>query len=216
MADVSSPEEIASYFAVSRESLAKLGLYVDLLLKWQKRINLIGPSTVGEVWSRHIADGLQLMPLVPSVSRTMMDLGSGSGVPGLVLAIAYGQAREFDVHLVESNGKKAAFLREAIRITGTPAIVHNCRAEQLIASARPPAVDIVMARALAPLPRLLELTEAYFDRGAIGLFHKGQDVDTELTESAKYWSIDHTKHASVAHSRSWILEIREIRRVACL
>ncbi|MDH3742614.1 MAG: class I SAM-dependent methyltransferase, partial [Hyphomicrobiales bacterium] len=102
------PADMLSRFNVSRESLDNLRLYVDLLLKWQKRINLIGPSTTSEVWQRHIADALMLADIVPVDARVIIDLGSGAGIPGLVFAIAYGQERGFEMHLVESNGKKAA------------------------------------------------------------------------------------------------------------
>ncbi len=216
MAMLYSPVEAISRFNVSRESLEKLQQYVDLLVKWQKRINLIGPSTVDQIWLRHIADALQLMALIPKSSKTIVDAGSGAGIPGLVLAMVLGHRPDMEMHLVESNDKKAAFLREAVRVSGAPAIVHNCRIEQLAAGVTPVQADVVLARALAPLPKLLELTETYLSNGAIGLFHKGQDVDSELTQATKYWIINVTKHASVVDSRSWILEIRETRRVACL
>lgn len=215
MPDANSPDEIAARFNVSRESSLQLGAYADLLLKWQKRINLIGPGTVNEVWPRHIADALQLGALIPASAKVIVDLGSGAGIPGLVLAIAYGRARGFSMHLVESNGKKAAFLREAVRITGAPAVVHQCRAETVLSGDDRIPADIVLARALAPLPALLDLTHNCIAVGAVGLFHKGQDVDIELTEATKYWNIAVRKHTSVIDSRSCILEIMEIRRVAC-
>lgn len=216
MSGPTPPADMLSRFNVSRESLDNLRIYVDLLLKWQKRINLIGPSTTSVVWQRHIADALMLADIVPANARVMIDLGSGAGIPGLVFAIAYGHERGFEMHLVESNGKKAAFLREAVRLTGVAAHVHNKRAQDLAAEIAAMGPDVVLARALAPLENLLGLAEPYLAAGAIGLFHKGQDVDTELTAATKYWNINARKHMIGADSVSCILEIREISRVARL
>lgn len=196
-------------FDVSRESRSRIELYVDLLLSWQKRINLIGPATVGMIWERHILDSLQLLPLLPSGTKVIAELGSGAGIPGLVIAIA----AEVEAHLYESNGKKAAFLREAARQTSTRAYVHMVRLETLPTELNLPRVDCVMARALAPLPLLLDYAEPFLARGAVGLFHKGQDVGAELTEATKYWKIQYTKHASLCDSRGVILEIHEATRV---
>lgn len=194
---------------VSRESRQKLETYVDLLLTWQKRINLIGPATAPVVWERHILDSLQLLPLLPKGIRTIAELGSGAGIPGLVVAMA----ADLNVHLYESNGKKAAFLREAARQTGTRAYVHMVRLETLKADPGVPKVDCVVARALAPLPLLLDLADPFLSRGAVGLFHKGQDVDAELTEATKCWKMKFKKHASQYDSRGVILEINEATRV---
>ena len=194
---------------VSRESRGKLGIYVDLLLAWQNRINLIGPATVPMVWGRHIQDSLQLLPLLPENTKTIAELGSGAGIPGLVIAIAAG----LEVHLYESNGKKAAFLREAARRTGVTAHIHVTRLETLRTATNVPKVDCVVARALAPLPLLLDYAEPFLARGAIGLFHKGQDVDAELTEATKCWKMSFIKHASLYDSRGVILQICEATRV---
>lgn len=196
-------------FDVSRESRGRIETYVRLLLAWQQRINLIGPATVGSVWARHVCDALQLLPLLPPGTRTIAELGSGAGIPGLILAIAAG----LEAHLYESNGKKAAFLREAARQTGTRAVVHNVRLETLQGADDLPEVQCVVARALAPLPVLLDYAEPFLDRGALGLFHKGQDVEVELTEATKYWRMEIVQHASQCDSRGVILEIREASRV---
>ena len=196
-------------FDVSRESREKIATYVRLLLTWQQRINLIGPTTVSAVWERHVCDSLQLLPLLPPGTRALAELGSGAGIPGLILAIAAG----IEAHLYESNGKKAAFLREAARQTGTHAVVHNVRLESLVGQAGLPKVDCVVARALAPLPLLLDYAQPFLSQGAVGLFHKGQDVDAELTEATKCWRIEALKHASQCDSRGVILEIREASRV---
>ena len=202
-------EVIFDRFNVSRESRQKIETYVKLLLTWQQRINLVGPTTVETVWERHICDSLQLLPLLPQGTLSIAELGSGAGIPGLVLAMAAG----VEAHLYESNGKKAAFLREAARQTGTRAIVHNVRLESLKGEPGLPIVQCVVARALAPLPLLLDYAEPFLARGATGLFHKGQDVDTELTEATKCWRIELLRHASQCDSRGVILEIREASRV---
>lgn len=205
----STPADIFEEFHVSRETRTRIETYVDLLLTWQRRINLIGPATANAVWQRHIADSLQLLALMPTGTRTIAELGSGAGIPGLVLAIAGG----FKAHLYESNGKKAAFLREAARQTRTQAIVHVVRLETLRNEPDLPDVQCVVARALAPLPLLLDYAEPFLSRGAVGLFHKGQDVDAELTEAAKCWKMGYRKHPSRCDPRGVILEIHEAMRV---
>jgi 16S rRNA (guanine527-N7)-methyltransferase len=204
-----APAAVIDRFNVSRESRSRIESYVALLLGWQKRINLIGPATIDSVWERHILDSLQLLPLLPANTKVIAELGSGAGIPGLVLAIAGG----LEAHLYESNGKKAAFLREAARQTGTMAHIHMVRLETLKDEPNLPKVDCVVARALAPLPLLLDYAEPFLSKGAVGLFHKGQDVDAELTEATKYWKMHFTKHASQCDSRGVILEIHEATRV---
>jgi 16S rRNA (guanine527-N7)-methyltransferase len=201
-------------FDVSRESRARLEAFVDLLVRWQKRINLIGPATVADVWQRHIADAVQLVPLIRPHVRRVLDLGSGAGIPGVVIAIVLMDRQAAEVHLVESTGKKAAFLRQAVQLTGAPAVVHNCRVEALARAGEVRDVDLVTARALAPLPKLLQLASAWLEAGAYGLFHKGQDVDSELTESAKSWRITYAKHPSVVDPGGCILEVKEIEHVS--
>ena len=204
-----SPGELLAAYNVSRESLAALEIYVDLLLNWQKRFNLIGASTVETVWTRHILDAVQVLGLMPGACRSIAELGSGAGIPGLVLAIAGG----LEAHLYESSSKKAAFLQEAIRQTGAKAQVHQVRLETLGDQSGLPNVGAVVARALAPLPLLLDYAEPFLKKGAIGLFHKGQDVDLELTEATKYWRLAVTKHQSAADSRGVILKVKEATRV---
>jgi 16S rRNA (guanine527-N7)-methyltransferase len=202
-----TPEAVAERFNVSRESFGRLHIYVRLLLAWQKKVNLIGPSTEPEIWTRHIADSLQLLALLPDNTNAIADLGSGAGLPGLVLAIS----GNISGHLIESQGKKAAFLREAIRHTEAPAQVHQKRIEAIAPSALE--VQAITARALAPVNKLLELSAPFIAGGAIGLFHKGQDVDAELTEAAKYWTIRARKIPSLVDPRGVILEVEEAVRV---
>jgi 16S rRNA (guanine527-N7)-methyltransferase len=194
--------------SVSRETLARLDRFVEVLLRWQRHTNLIAPSTTPAIWTRHIADSLQLIDLAQNLaskapaeseasSRIWVDLGSGAGFPGLVIACALAEQKGAEVHLVESIGKKASFLREAAQAARAPARVHAMRIADFVKQA-PMHIDVVTARALAPLPKLL--TEAYplLKRGARGLFPKGQDVAIELTEAAKCWNIE----ATLAESRT--------------
>jgi len=195
---------------VSRETEERLGRFVDLLLKWQQTTHLISPSTVPKLWTRHVADSLQLLDLAPS-ARLWVDLGSGGGFPGLVLACALAETPGAQVHLVESNTKKAAFLREAVRVTGAPAVVEAIRIEKFVANfAAIP--DVVTARALLPFKPLLDNSFSMLSGGALGLFPKGQDVGAELTQAAKYWNIDYTLAPSRTDSLARIVVLRGLER----
>lgn len=202
-------ETIFEGYHVSRESRDRIKQFVALLLNWQHRINLIGSSTVPSVWTRHIRDSLQLLPLLPEPCREIADLGTGSGMPGLVVCLATGKR----THLYESNTRKCAFLHEAIRTTEANAVVHCLRLEDLTSSSIPDRVDCVLARALAPLPRLLALAEPFLRQGATGLFHKGRDVDLELTEATRYWKFVSRRHPSASDSSGVVLEVKEMCRV---
>lgn len=204
-------QAVLDRFGVSRESAERLDLYVSLLLTWQARINLIGPSTSEDIWTRHVGDALQLLPLLPDSVERLADLGSGAGIPGLILAIA----RPVEAHLFESNLKKGAFLREAARQTAALAHVHSTRIEAAAPVAQRLKVGAVTARALAPLPKLLDYAQPFLENGAIGYFHKGQDVDAELTDATKSWKIQVEKHPSLTDSRGVILVVKEAHRVRC-
>ncbi|HTL64389.1 MAG TPA: 16S rRNA (guanine(527)-N(7))-methyltransferase RsmG [Pseudolabrys sp.] len=193
-------------FPVSRETEDRLNRFVESLLRWQNKLNLIGNSTIDEIWTRHVADSLQLLPLAPQ-ARTWVDLGSGGGFPGMVVACALTGKAGACVHLIESNKKKAAFLREAVGVTGAPAVVHAIRAEKFGESCAEP-IDVVTARALAPLKTLCDQAFPFLSRGAIGLFPKGQDVDAELTEAAKYWRLEASKVPSKTSPEGSIILIR--------
>lgn len=195
--------ESLARFNVSRESLDRLEVLVKLLLEWQKHINLIAPSTIPDIWSRHVIDSLQLLPLLPRGTQAIADLGSGAGFPALVLAAT----QSATIHMYETNSKKVAFLHEALRQMKCAGMVHRERLPTLTAL---PQVQVVTARAFAALPLLLNLAEPFMRRGAIGLFHKGQDVDTEVNEAAKTWNISYEKHPSVTDSQSVILAVKEI------
>jgi 16S rRNA (guanine527-N7)-methyltransferase len=195
---------------VSREAAARLDDFVSLLLKWQPRTNLIAPSTMHEVWTRHIADSLQLMPLAPD-ARTWVDLGSGGGFPGLMIACALPDRDKGWVHLIERNAKKAAFLREAARLLKIPALVHAARIAEFGESFHD-SPDVVTARGLAPLSALLAHAEPLLKRGAQGLFLKGQDVEAELTLASKYWNIDAEFVPSKTSAQGRILRVRRAER----
>ncbi len=170
---------------VSRETHAALETFIELLRRWQTVKNLVGPATLDEVWTRHIADSLQLRDFAPDALR-WLDLGSGAGLPGLVLAIAGREQPGFTVDLVESNARKCAFLREAARLTGAPARIHNARIEDVLGRLDPP--EVVCARALAPLDQLLDWTEPLLRRGITALFPKGREVESELTLARARWT----------------------------
>jgi 16S rRNA (guanine527-N7)-methyltransferase len=194
---------------VSRESLTRLEILVEVLQAWQVRINLIAPSTVKEIWQRHVLDSAQLLPLIPAKVEAIADLGSGGGFPSLVLAAI----QPAKVHMFEANAKKAAFLQEALRQMKVVGQVHRRRLQPRVAPQDMPRVQLVTARAFAPLEELLGYAEPFFEAGAIGLFHKGQDVDTELTQAAKSWKISAEKHSSLTDSNAVLLEVKEISHV---
>ena len=174
---------------VSRETEQRLDNYVDELQKWSKTNNLVGPETLSSLWTRHIADSAQAVNCAPG-ARRWVDLGSGAGLPGLIIAALIADRDGASVDLVESNGKKCAFLRSAARRMQVPAKVHCQRIEDFVADWREP-VDVVTARALAPLEKLLEMAAPLIARGAITVFHKGQDVERELTQAAIYWKFSY-------------------------
>jgi 16S rRNA (guanine527-N7)-methyltransferase len=196
-------------FPVSRETETQLDTYVEVFLRWQNKLNLVASSTLHKFWTRHIADSLQLLPLVPE-ARVWVDLGSGGGFPGIPIACALAGQPGAKVHLIESNGKKAAFLREAVRATGAPAVVHQERAEKFGESCTE-TVHAVTARALAPLKILCDQTFPLISRGAVGLFPKGQDIDAELTDAAKYWRLEASKVPSKTSPESSIVVIRTLK-----
>lgn len=191
---------------VSRETTERLDRFVATLLDWQQRMNLISRSSEAAVWTRHVADSLQLHPLAPE-ARVWADLGSGAGFPGLVIACALADRPGAEVHLVESNGKKAAFLRDAAQAIGAPATVHQMRIEEFLEKTVQ-TFDVVTARALAPLPQLLPMAYPLLRKGALGLFPKGQDVGSELTEAAKYWNVKSELVQSRTDARGQIVVVR--------
>lgn len=200
-----SAEAFQTATDVSRETLGRLKTYADLLERWQPRINLVGPATLPDVWRRHFLDAAQIFPLLPPETRTLVDLGSGAGFPGLVLAIM-GAASE--VHLVEADVRKCAFLRDVAARTGTVIHLHNARIEALDGFA----ADAITARALAPLPRLLDWAERFVGPATVALFHKGARWEDELTEAGKEWIMRADRRVSVTDPKAVILRLTELRR----
>ncbi len=180
---------------VSRETEQRLAAYLDLLRKWQKRTNLVASSTLTHLWTRHVADSLQLLQLAPR-AKAWIDIGSGGGFPGIVLACALAAVPGAQVHLVERNGKKAAFLREALRVTEGAGEVHLGDIADCVTTL-PPVIDIVTARAVAPLRDLLGMADPWLGNGARGLFPKGLDVEHELQELTISGMFDIRLHESV-------------------
>jgi 16S rRNA (guanine527-N7)-methyltransferase len=195
---------------VSPDIERQLDRYVELLVAWQAKTNLVAPSTLPAIWTRHISDSLQLLALAPH-AKVWVDLGSGGGFPGVVLACAMSQAENGVVHLVERNAKKAAFLREALRVTGGRGVVHLSSIEDCVDSL-PESVDCVVARALASLNVLLGFAEPFVQRGAKALFLKGQDVELELTEATKYWNIQHRLYPSRTGGHGSVVAFDRIER----
>jgi 16S rRNA (guanine527-N7)-methyltransferase len=196
---------------VSRETLVRLDAFVALLLRWQQTSHLVAPSTLPQLWTRHIADSLQLIDLAPQ-ARNWLDLGSGGGFPGLVIACALAATGATSVQLVESNARKAAFLREACRLTKAPANVYAERAEDFVDRVHN-RVEVVTARALAPLKSLLQLCFPLLTTpGTIALFPKGQNVGEELGEARRNWNINVNLVPSRTDPAARIVVIRGLAR----
>lgn len=208
---IDSPESFAEAFKVPRETIHALTRYADLLSHWQKSINLVAPSTLPEVWSRHFADSAQLRTLAPG-ARLWLDLGSGAGFPGLVIAILQAQVPDFRMHMVESNTKKCAFLAEVARVTAAPVDIHAMRIEELAQKAQSLRPDVVSARALAPLPRLLEIAEPFIGEGTRGLFLKGRETETEIKAARDGWTFDVLLHPSMTARDAHVVELTGLRR----
>ncbi len=201
------PDQFAAEYGVSRETLERLLAYDAALLDWSSRHNLIARSTIEERWERHFRDSAQLYAFIPEEGRLLADLGSGAGFPGLVLA-ALGEKKGLEVILVESIGKKAAFLLEAIdamRLKNTRVI------PQRIENLKIKTPDVITARALARLPKLLAHAYDLGGQTALSIFPKGQDVDVELTDATKCWHMKIERRASVTNPGSTVLLIRELR-----
>jgi 16S rRNA (guanine527-N7)-methyltransferase len=197
---------------VSRETESRLDRYIELLREWQAKTNLVAPSTLPNLWTRHVADSLQLLALQPK-AKVWVDLGSGGGFPGVVLACALAEIPGANIHLVERNTKKAAFLREALRVTGSPGAVHLADIVDTVERLAD-RVDCVTARAVAPLHQLIGFAEPLVRKGAKALFPKGQDVEAELTEATKYWMIEPRLHSSRTGGQGWIIELDRIEQRA--
>ena len=208
--EIDGSEDFAREFLVSRETLDRLNLYESALKRWQPAVNLVAPTTLTRVWSRHFADSAQLARLVPADAQSLVDLGSGGGFPGLVLAILLGGARLKRVVLVESDQRKAAFLREVARQTGTAVEVVSARIEKAETRARIGIADVVCARALAPLDALLELSLPLFGPQTVGLFLKGRDAAAEIEAARARWQFELTLTPSITDERGAVVGVRKL------
>ncbi|MCV0425100.1 MAG: 16S rRNA (guanine(527)-N(7))-methyltransferase RsmG [Roseibium sp.] len=199
-----SGQVVHKFGDVSRETLDRLQVFVDLVLKWQPAQNLIAPSTIPDIWTRHVVDSLQTCWTLPE-AKTWVDIGSGGGFPGVVTAILLADDPEGHVHMIESNQRKAAFLRTALRETGSKGTVHADRIESVAKEWRHGPVDAVSARALASLNHLFTLAKPFTAQGAKAVFHKGQDFQREVNEASDAWDFDLIEKESLVDPMSRML-----------
>jgi 16S rRNA (guanine527-N7)-methyltransferase len=208
---ITGPDDFGEAFKVPRETIHRLAIYADLLTDWQTRQNLVSAKTLPELWDRHFADSAQLMALAPA-AQTWLDLGSGAGFPGLIIAILAANREGFRMHLVESTAKKCDFLAEVTRATQTPVDIHCMRIEELARRSAKLDPDIVSARACAPLPHLLELAAPFFWGGTRGLFMKGRNAEREIETARQCWKFDSRLHLSLTATDSSIVEITNLAK----
>ncbi len=204
------PEEFAAQFGVSRETCAQFVRYEEALRRWQRRINLVGASTLADVWRRHFADSAQLAAHIRGDARRLVDLGSGAGFPGLALKLL---RPDLTVHLIEADARKAAFLRATAATLSVEVAVIAARIEDVAAGAARPRADVVTARALRPLPDLLELACGWSVDNPQFLFLKGQNVELELISATKCWNMTVDRIDSATHPDGCLLSIERIARV---
>lgn len=201
--------EFASEFGVSRETLDRLQIYASLLAQWQKAINLVAPSTLGDVWRRHFADSAQLVRLAPPAARTWIDLGSGAGFPGLVAAILLAERETRPrLTLIESDQRKCAFLREVARQTGVTVDILTTRIENTATQFNLHQGEIVSARALAPLTDLLRLASPYLSDRSVGLFLKGREAEAEVAAALESWHFEAELVPSVTDVSARVVVVR--------
>lgn len=216
---IRNADDFARKFSVSRETLGRLGCYDALLGQWQRTINLVAPSTLADAWERHFADSAQLLGLAPPSARRWLDLGSGAGFPGMVLAILLAEHGDARVALLESDQRKAAFLREVARKTGVTVDIHCERIEKPATQAKlvsretaeSGGWDVITARALAPMPRLLELAAPYFSQDTVGLFLKGREAQAEIAAAQERWAFAAELHPSLTDDDGRIVVVRALR-----
>ncbi len=204
------PQSLLSYRGITAEVIERVQIYLDLLLEWRERMNLVGRSTLLDPWRRHILDSVQIFPLLPPGTKMVFDIGSGAGFPGLVLALMADATMSPYVKLIESDARKCSFLRQVISATGARASVINVRAENMT---RQPA-EVVTARAVAPLPKLLEFATPLLGDRTVCLFLKGAKVEDELTQATRTWHMHVTRVASLSEPTGSVLKLQGIARRA--
>lgn len=202
-------QAVLKKLAVSRETQARLEGYADLLVAWQRIKNLVSPHTIDTLWERHIADCAQIVPHLGE-AKTIVDLGTGAGLPGVVIGILCRDVPDFHVHLVESNARKCAFLREAVRVTGACCSVHMVRAEDFVVDYTG-ACDIVTARAFTSLHGLLDLSASLLKSGAKGLYFKGAHAEDEITQAREFWKFEARMIASHTAENSALIEVTDLQ-----
>lgn len=208
---IDGPESFQAKFGISRETRDRLTTYAQILTRWQATINLVAPSTLGEVWHRHFADSAQLWQFQPPNARIWLDIGSGAGFPGLVLAILGAENGATHHILIESDARKAAFLREVARATGITVDILCMRIENSETRAKVKSADCLTARALAPLPRLLEMSAPYFTSATLGLFLKGKDAAAEVEQAAEGWQFDCELKPSMTDADARIVLLKALK-----
>ncbi len=214
---ITGPQQFASLFNVSRETLERLDLYVELLRKWQKAVNLVAPSTIDEVWHRHVGDSAQIVDILresDSVKKSgiWLDMGSGAGFPGLVAAIMLSPDFDYQFHLVESNGRKCAFLSDVVRHLHLPVEICNERVEDYACALQGKQFSIISARALASLDGLLTLSEPLFSDETVAYFFKGREVASEIELAEQNWTFVQRQLASCTSTDGCILEVKNLVR----
>jgi 16S rRNA (guanine527-N7)-methyltransferase len=226
---IATPADFAAAFDVSRETIERLEVYAALLRQWQKAVNLVAPSTLDAVWHRHFADSAQILRLTPAGARSWVDLGSGAGFPGLVIAILLADrgpqsspspqgrgksapvTQTSRVTLIESDSRKCAFLREVARKTGITVEILSTRIELAATQAKLDSPEVVSARALAPLDRLLGLAAPLFTPATVGVFLKGRDAAAEVETAAKAWTFAVEMVPSITEATGRVVVIRDLQ-----
>lgn len=206
---IAGPADFARTFRVPHETVEKLELYADILRTWQKAVNLVSPATIDDIWQRHFTDSAQLLNIVPT-KKSWIDLGSGGGFPGLVIAILTANQENHSVQLIESNSRKCAFLSEVARRTQTPVIIHEGRIEEIAQKGKAGKADVVTSRALAPLNTLLGLAHGFFSNDTVGLFLKGREASHEIAEARHNWHFECECVPSRTSGEGRIIEIRSL------
>ena len=208
--DIQNSHDFIQAFDVSRETGARLEVYADCLREWQRAINLVSPTTINDLWQRHFADSSQVLAHIGD-SQTFADLGSGAGFPGLIIAIMTHEQKNRSIQLIESNGKKCAFLRHVARQTGVTVEIIEARIETLSEKPTLAPVDCITARALAPLGKLLNYAAPLFAENTKALFLKGKDVGREIKDAETNWCFEFDLHQSKTDPEGQIVEIRNLR-----
>ncbi len=215
---IDGPIAFQRVFGVSRETVDKLATYESLLKQWQKAVQLVAPSTLGGIWDRHFADSAQVLPLAPPEAQSWVDLGSGGGFPGLVVAILAAGMRDratpLRMTLIESDTRKAAFLREVARQTGVTVDILGTRIESRSTRDKVGRVEVVSARALAPLTDLLALAQPFWLPATVGLFMKGRDVERDVESARLAWSFDAVLTQSQTDPAGRIVCVRSLNALA--